>query len=60
MSACPVSEADLKLMRQIDELYLEDPFVGSRLLRDLRVQRTIQVGRKYVCTQMRRMGIEAL
>ena len=28
----PVSEADLKLMRRIDELHLELPFAGSRML----------------------------
>ena len=31
----PVSEADLALMRRIDELHLEHPFAGSRMLRDL-------------------------
>lgn len=36
-----VSEADLKLMRQIDELHLEYPFAGSRLLRDLLIQRGV-------------------
>jgi putative transposase len=28
----PVSPADLALMRQIDELHLEHPFMGSRML----------------------------
>jgi putative transposase len=31
----PVSAADLALMRRIDELHLELPFAGSRLLRVL-------------------------
>jgi putative transposase len=31
----PVSEADLAIMRRIDELHLEFPFAGSRMLRDL-------------------------
>ena len=31
----PVSAVDLALMRRIDELHLEFPFAGSRLLRDL-------------------------
>ncbi len=31
----PVSIADLALMRRIDELHLEYPFAGSRMLRDL-------------------------
>ena len=56
----PVSSADLALMRQIDELHLEYPFAGSRLLRDLLRLRGVLVGRKHVATLMRRMGIEAL
>ena len=31
----PVSSADLAIMRRIDELHLEFPFAGSRMLRDL-------------------------
>ena len=31
----PVSEVDLKLMRAMDELHLEYPFAGSRMLRDM-------------------------
>ena len=31
----PVSAQDLALMRRIDELHLEYPFAGSRMLRDL-------------------------
>ena len=35
----PISDADLELMRRIDELHLEHPFAGSRMLRDfLRLQ----------------------
>jgi len=56
----PVSEADLKLMRRIDELHLELPFAGSRMLRDLLRQDGFDVGRKQVSTLMRKMGIEAL
>ena len=29
----PVSDADLALMRRIDELHLEHPFMGARMLR---------------------------
>lgn len=56
----PVSEADLKLMRRIDELHLELPFAGARMLRDLLKREGIEVGRKHVATLMRRMGIEAI
>ena len=56
----PVSERDLTLMRRIDELHLEHPFAGSRMLRGLLRQEGIHVGRKHVATLMRKMGIEAL
>jgi len=47
-------------MRQIDELHLEYPFAGSRLLRDLLAQRGVQTGCRHIRTLMRRMAIEAL
>ena len=56
----PVSAADLALMRAIDELHLEHPFAGARMLRDMLKARGFEVGRKHVATLMRRMGIEAL
>jgi putative transposase len=56
----PTSEADLKLMRRIDELHLEWPFCGSRLLRDLLVGEGFVIGRKHVASLMRKMSIEAL
>lgn len=56
----PVSAIDLALMRRIDELHLELPFAGSRMLRDLLRHEGAAIGRKHVATLMRRMGIEAL
>ena len=56
----PTSDADLALMRRMDELHLEHPFAGSRMLRDMLNREGIPVGRKHVATLMRRMGIEAL
>ena len=56
----PVSEADLWLMRCIDELHLNYPFAGSRMLRDLLRQQGLEVGRRHVKTLMRKMGIEAI
>jgi putative transposase len=56
----PTSDADLTLMRRIDELHLEHPFAGSRMLRDLLNREGFGVGRKHVATLMRKMGIEAL
>lgn len=55
-----MSPGDLKLMRRIDELHLELPFAGSRMLRDLLNAEGIEVGRKHVRTLMRLMGIEAI
>ncbi|MFM9428126.1 transposase InsO family protein [Variovorax sp. GrIS 2.14] len=59
-TAKPVSDEDLKLMRRVDELHLELPFAGARLLRDLLRGQGIAVGRKHMTTLMRRMGITAL
>jgi putative transposase len=56
----PISDADLALMRRVDELHLEWPFAGSRMLRDLLRRQGIEVGRRHVSTLMRRMGIEAI
>jgi len=56
----PVPAADLALMRRIDELHLEFPFAGSRMLRGLLAAEGSKVGRRHVKTLMRRMGIEAL
>ena len=54
------SEAELTLMRRIDELHLEYPFTGSRMLRDLLKREGFSVGRKHVAALMKKMGIEAL
>ena len=56
----PVSPADLALMRRIDPLHLEHPFMGARMLRDQLNRGGYDVGRKHVGTLMKRMGIEAL
>ena len=56
----PVSPADLAIMRRIDELHLEHPFAGSRMLRDLLNGEGIAIGREHVATMMKRMGIEAI
>jgi putative transposase len=56
----PVSETDLKLMRRLDELHLEFPFAGARMLVRLLKREGVQVGRKHVGTLMKRIGIEAL
>jgi putative transposase len=56
----PVSAANLAIMRRMDELHLEFPFAGSRMLRELLVIEGLMVGRLHVSTLMKRMGIEAL
>lgn len=56
----PVSDADLALMRRIDELHLEHPFMGARMLRDQLRRQGIQVGRRHISTLMQRMGVTAL
>ena len=56
----PVPAADLKIMRRLDELHLELPFAGARMLRALLAGEGIRIGRRHVKTLMKRMGIEAL
>jgi putative transposase len=56
----PVPAADLAVMRRMDELHLDFPFAGSRMLRDLLNKEGVEIGRCHVTTLMRRMGIEAL
>jgi putative transposase len=56
----PVSAAVLTLMRRIDELHLDHPFAGARMLRDLLRREGHSIGRRHVSTLMRRMGITAV
>ncbi len=56
----PVSAEDLKIMRRLDELHLDYPFAGSRMLRDLLKREGVSIGRRHVATLMKRMGIEAI
>jgi putative transposase len=56
----PVSASDLALMRRMDELHLDFPFAGSRMLRDLLAGEGLIVGRLHVATLMKRMGIAAV
>jgi len=57
---CPVSPADLAIMRRIDELHLDYPFAGSRMLRDLLLGEGVSIGRDHVRTLMKRMRVEAI
>jgi putative transposase len=56
----PTSVIDLAIMRRMDELHLEYPFAGSRMLRDLLRQEGFLIGRLHVATLMKRMAIESI
>ena len=56
----PISEAELALMRRIDELHLDYPFMGARMLRRELSKEGIEVGRRQIGTLMRRMNIHSL
>jgi len=56
----PVAEADLALMRRIDELHLAHPFLGARRLARMLQREGIKVGRRHVGSLMHLMGIEAI
>jgi putative transposase len=56
----PVSAGDLLLMRALDELHLEYPFLGARRLAVMLKRAGFDVGRRHVGRLMRLMGIEAI
>lgn len=57
----PMSDYNLELMRRIDEIYLESPEYGSRMIRDvLRLEYGKKVNRKRVQRLMRIMRIQAI
>jgi putative transposase len=57
---CPETEANLALMRRLDELHLEHPVYGSRKLRALLGREGLVINRKRVVRLLRLMGIEAI
>jgi putative transposase len=54
------SPADLEVMRRIDELHLNYPFAGSRMLQRFLKREGFAIGRLHVSTLMKKMGIEAI
>jgi putative transposase len=56
----PIPAEDLKIMRRLDELHLDYPFAGSRMLRAMLSREGVSIGRRHVATLMRRMGIAAI
>jgi putative transposase len=55
-----VAADELAIMRRLDELHLDYPFAGSRMLRDLLRSEGVVIGRELVATLKRRLGIEAI
>lgn len=56
----PVSDEDRQLMHLIDEIHLEEPYLGSRGMRNALRMRGMKAGRIHVRTLMRKMSIEAI
>lgn len=56
----PPNARDLNLMKRMDQLHMDYPFAGSRMLRDLLRQEGHRIGRDHVATLMRKMGVYAL
>lgn len=56
----PASAIDLAIMRRMDELHLEYPFAGSRMLRDLLRHEGFLIGRLRVASLMKKMAIDAI
>ena len=56
----PVNDKDRELIRLIDEIHLEEPYLGSRGMKGALKMRGHKVGRIHVRTLMHKMGIEAL
>src|SRR5271157_2788235 len=56
----PTSAEDLLIMRRLDELHLDYPFAGSRMLRDFLNREGVSIGRRHVASLMKRIGIAAI
>lgn len=50
----PASMVGLEIMRRMDELHLDYPFAGSRMLRDLLRQEGFLIGRLRVASLMKK------
>ena len=56
----PLSSEELALMRRIDELHLNYPFTGARMLSKMLKREGSLFGRRRVSTLMKRMGIHTI
>ena len=55
-----LSVEELALMRRVDELHLNHPFAGARMLSKMLKREGNLFGRRHVSTLMKRMGIHAI
>lgn len=58
----PVKDTDatLQMMNHIDEIFTEAPFYGSRKIKEALNRKGYSIGRKRVCSLMRKMGLFAI
>ncbi|MGB6046873.1 MAG: IS3 family transposase, partial [Flavobacteriales bacterium] len=56
----PMYEEDLRIMRLMDELHMEDPCRGTRRLVDELLEKGVQIGRDKVRRLMQAMRIKAV
>ena len=56
----PVVKEALLLMRLIDRIHMDKPFLGSRRIVDALAEQGYETGRKHVQRLMQRMGIQAI
>jgi putative transposase len=59
-AARAASAADLAIMRRLDELHLDYPFAGSRMMQGFLIREGRAIGRLHTRTLMKRMGISAI
>ncbi len=59
-TSAPVSDKDRELMYVIDKIHLEEPYWGTRGIRNELLNRGHKIGRSRVRTLMRKMGVEAV
>lgn len=56
----PIDQSELSIMKSIDEIYLENPYYGSRKMSKALKAQGYEVGRKKARRLMREMGIKAI
>lgn len=56
----PISERDLKIMRVMDEIYIDFSYYGARKMARALKREGYKIGRKHAGTLMARMGISAM